>query len=78
MFCSATCHHVSLQVSKFPLSFMFGMCALFLGLAAICQRWLERLTAAGNRGEYELVDNNAKDLLGASPGADADKSLTAV
>lgn len=32
------------QVSKFPLSYMFGMCSLFLAVAALCQRWLERLS----------------------------------
>lgn len=67
------------NVSKFPLSFMFGMCSLFLGVAALCQRWLERLVTVDNaRGEYQLVDNTAKGLVGTSAGADADKGLVAV
>ena len=58
---------------------MFGMCALFLGVAALCQRWLERLVAIeGSRGDYELVDNNSKTLLASASAADADKALTAV
>lgn len=71
--------HIAMQVSKFPLSFMFGMCSLFLGVAALCQRWLERLVTVDNaRGEYQLVDNTAKGLVGTSAGADADKGLVAV
>jgi hypothetical protein len=34
-----------LQVSKFPLALMFGMCSAFLCLATICQMRLEHLTA---------------------------------
>ena len=69
----------AVQVSKFPLSVMFAMCSLFLGVAATCQRWLESITAAENsKGDYELVDNNASTLLASTSAADADKALTAV
>ena len=57
---------------------MFGMCSLFLGVAALCQRGLESLVATDKGTDYELVDNNAKNLVGTSAGADVDKSLAAV
>ena len=34
------------QVSKFPLSAMFGMCSLFLLTAGVCQRQLAATVAA--------------------------------
>ena len=40
------------QVSKFPLSYMFGMCALFLVVCAACQRRLEQVV--GHK-DYEAV-----------------------
>jgi hypothetical protein len=44
------------NVSKFPLSYMFAMCALFLGVCAVCQRRLEGLVGAGNSTKnYEAV-----------------------
>jgi hypothetical protein len=40
------------QVSKFPLSYMFGMCALFLVVCAACQRRLEQVIGTK---DYEAV-----------------------
>jgi MFS family permease len=40
------------NVSKFPLSYMFGMCALFLVVCAACQRRLEQVV--GHK-DYEAV-----------------------
>lgn len=37
-------HTNRVQVSKFPLAAMFGMCALFLGVCAMCQVQLDRLS----------------------------------
>ena len=48
----------NLQVSKFPLALMFGMCSAFLCLATVCQMRLENLTAGP---EYSAV--TAKDDL---------------
>ncbi|KAK9829693.1 hypothetical protein WJX72_007390 [[Myrmecia] bisecta] len=42
------------NVSAFPLAAMFGMCTLFLTIAAACQRRLE--TIAGRDKDYALVD----------------------
>lgn len=47
----------ALQVSKFPLSYMFAMCALFLGVCAVCQRRLEGLVGGAgiSTKDYEAV-----------------------
>lgn len=49
------------NVSKFPLSYMFGMCALFLGVAAVCQRRLHAIVSSpgGGKGDYEAVKVSA-------------------
>ncbi len=43
------------QVSKFPLSYMFAMCSLFLGVCAVCQRRLEGLVGGHSTKNYEAV-----------------------
>lgn len=42
------------QVSKFPLAAMFGMCSLFLGVSAVCQVQLERLSVRRVTGEESV------------------------
>lgn len=60
---------MSVQVSSFPLSTMFGMCSAFLGICVICQRRLDQVV----RYEHTLADSNAtllskSALPGVSPG----------
>lgn len=63
------------QVSNFPLSVMFGMCSLFLGLAALCQQALARLVASDARGDYPTVDGH--DHLPSGASGASDKNLVA-
>lgn len=43
-----------LQVSKFPLSAMFGMCSVFLVVAGLCQRRLDALVTAAGLASLEV------------------------
>ena len=66
-FCWSALCHVSVscacaQVSSFPLAAMFGMCALFLLVCALCQRRLEHLVHA-ERAEGGLADSNTVLLI---------------
>lgn len=51
------------NVSKFPLAAMFGMCAVFLGVCAVCQMRLEKLASVAHRNltaeEMPLKPSNA-------------------
>mmetsp|Transcript_13957 Transcript_13957/g.42093 ORF Transcript_13957/g.42093 Transcript_13957/m.42093 type:complete len:460 (-) Transcript_13957:1680-3059(-) len=47
------------NVSKFPLSYMFAMCSLFLAIAALCQKRLEGLVS---KKDYESVKASAVEV----------------
>ncbi|KAK9826741.1 hypothetical protein WJX81_003787 [Elliptochloris bilobata] len=50
------------NVSSFPLAAMFGMCALFLLVCALCQRRLEHVVHA-DKAEGGLADSNTALLI---------------
>ena len=50
-----------LQVSAFPLAMMFGICSLFLLLAAICQHLLAAILPA-HVVKYSPVDGHSEAL----------------
>ena len=58
---------VVLQVSAFPLSAMFGMCSLFLGVAALCQRRLHQVVAGEELAAGEANVNLLPALAKLSP-----------
>ena len=57
------------QVSSFPLAAMFGMCAMFLLVCALCQRRLEHLVHAAPSNDAELADSNTALLIKAGGSA---------
>ena len=50
-----------LQVSAFPLAMMFGVCSLFLLLAAVCQHILAAIVPA-QAVKYSPVDGYSEAL----------------
>ncbi len=69
-----------LQVSKFPLAAMYGMCTLFLAIAAVCQYHLCELTAHlhPNRGPTHVrLDPDAVPLKAGKESGVGDEAVVA-
>lgn len=57
------CPPLGVQVSKFPLSFMFGLCVVFLFVCVGCQMCLVKLTKHTHIDSLHAIDQEVEDSI---------------